>query len=343
MICFNNDYSEGAHPAILQALTEENLRQNPGYGMDSHCAAAAAKIRELAQCPQADVHSLVGGTPCNLISLTAFLRPHQAAIAADTGHIAVHESGSIEAAGHKVCTIAAPQGKLTGALVRKVAAEHTDEHMVQPKLVFVSDSTELGTIYTKAELTELRKTCDELGLYLYLDGARLASALTCSENDLTLADLAALTDAFYLGGTKNGMLIGEALVITNNALKADFRYIMKQRGGMLAKGWLIGIQFEVLLRDGLYFENARHANAMATRLKEGLAAAGCRFVADSPTNQIFPILPRAAAETLSKDFGFERWGAGDAAFQPIRLVCSWATKQEDVDAFLAAFKAAMAG
>ena len=313
MICFNNDYSEGAHPAILQALTEENLRQNPGYGMDSHCAAAAAKIRELAQCPQADVHFLVGGTPCNLISLTAFLRPHQAAIAADTGHIAVHESGSIEAAGHKVCTIAAPQGKLTGALVRKVAAEHTDEHMVQPKLVFVSDSTELGTIYTKAELTELRKTCDELELYLYLDGARLASALTCSENDLTLADLAALTDAFYLGGTKNGMLIGEALVITNNALKADFRYIMKQRGGMLAK------------------------------LKEGLAAAGCQFVADSPTNQIFPILPRAAAETLSKDFGFERWGAGDAAFQPIRLVCSWATKQEDVDAFLAAFRAAMAG
>ena len=335
MICFNNDYSEGAHPAILRALEEENLRQNPGYGADVHCAAAAARIRELAQCPEADVHFLVGGTPCNLISLTAFLRPHQAAIAAETGHIAVHEAGSIEAAGHKICTITADQGKLTGELVRKVAAEHTDEHMVQPKLVFISDSTELGTIYTKAELTELRAVCDELGLYLYLDGARLASALTSEENDLTLADIAALTDAFYIGGTKNGMLIGEALVIANKALGADFRYIMKQRGGMLAKGWLIGLQFEVLLKDGLYFENARHANAMSARLREGLAAAGCRFVADSPTNQIFPILPRAAADALARQYGFERWGAGDADFQPVRLVCSWATKEEDVAAFLA--------
>ena len=343
MICFNNDYSEGAHPAILQALAAENLLQNPGYGMDAHCAAAAAKIRELACCPKADVHFLVGGTPCNLISLTAFLRPHQAAIAAQTGHIAVHESGSIEAAGHKVCTIDAPQGKLTGELVRRVAAEHTDEHMVQPKLVFVSDSTELGTIYTKAELTELRRVCDELGLYLYLDGARLASALTCAENDLTLADLAQLTDAFYLGGTKNGMLMGEALVITNDALKADFRYIMKQRGGMLAKGWLIGLQFETLLENGLYFENARHANAMSARLRDGLAAAGCRFVAESPTNQIFPILPRAVQEALAKEFGFELWGAGDEAFQPVRLVCSWATKQEDVDAFLCRLGEVMAG
>ena len=335
MICFTNDYSEGAHPAILRALGEENLHQNPGYGEDAHCAAAAEKIRALAGCPGADIHFLVGGTPCNLISLTAFLRPHQAAIAAETGHIAVHETGSIEAAGHKVCTIAAAQGKLTGALVRQVVSEHGGEHMVQPKLVFVSDSTELGTIYTKAELTELRQVCDELGLYLYLDGARLASALTAEGNDLTLADLAALTDAFYLGGTKNGMLIGEALVITNDALKADFRYIMKQRGGLLAKGWLIGLQFEVLLEDGLYFENARHANAMAARLREGLAAAGCRFVADSPTNQIFPILPRAAADKLAETYGFELWGAGDEEFQPVRLVCSWATKEEDVAAFLA--------
>lgn len=343
MICFNNDYSEGAHPAILQALAAENLHQNPGYGTDVHCAAAAARIRELAECPGADIHFLVGGTPCNLISLTAFLRPHQAAIAAQTGHIATHESGSIEAAGHKVCTIEAPEGKLTAELVRRVAAEHTDEHMVQPKLVYISDSTELGTIYTRAELASLRAVCDELGLYLFLDGARLASALTCPENDMTLADLAALTDAFYIGGTKNGMLIGEALVITNDALKADFRYIMKQRGGMLAKGWLIGMQFEILLQDGLYFENARHANAMAARLREGLAAAGCRFVADSPTNQIFPILPRAAADTLAEEFSFECWGAGDEAFQPIRLVCSWATKQEDVDAFLSRLAAVMAG
>ena len=342
MISFNNDYSEGACPEILAALASENLRQNPGYGLDGHCGAAAARIRALGQCPDADVHFLVGGTPANLISLTAFLRPHQAAVAAESGHIAVHEAGSIEAAGHKVCTAAAPDGKLTPALVRQVVEAHTDEHMVQPKLVFISNSTEVGTVYKKAELAALRQVCDELGLYLYLDGARLASALACAENDLSLADIAALTDAFYIGGTKNGMLMGEAVVVLNSELKAGYRHIMKQRGGMLAKGWLLGLQFETLLRDGLYFELARHANAMAQKLAAAFTAAGCGFVAPSPTNQIFPILPLAAVKKLAARYGFELWGAPQGGTQATRFVCSWATREEDVDALIADLKAALA-
>lgn len=342
MICFNNDYSEGACPEILAALADENLRQNPGYGMDGHCAAAAARIRALAGCPGADIHFLVGGTPANLISLTAFLRPHQAAIAAESGHIAVHEAGSIEAAGHKVCTVPAPDGKLTPDLVRQVALAHTDEHMVQPRLVFISNSTEVGTVYKKAELAALRQVCDELGLYLYLDGARLASALACTENDLTLEDIASLTDAFYLGGTKNGMLMGEAVVVNHPALKDGYRHIMKQRGGMLAKGWLLGLQFETLLRDGLYFKLAGHANAMAQKLAAAFAAAGCGFVAPSPTNQIFPILPLAAVEKLSPRYGFEFWGAPEDGMQAVRFVCSWATREEDVEALIADLKTTLA-
>jgi len=341
MISFTNDYSQGACPQILTALAAENLRPNPGYGCDSHCAAAAARIRALTGRPDADVHFLVGGTPANLISLTAFLRPHQAAIAATTGHIAVHESGAIEGAGHKVCTIPAADGKLTPALVRAVCAEYdndTREHMVQPKLVYISDTTEIGTVYTKSELAALREVCNELGLYLYLDGARLASALTCAANDLTLADIAALTDAFYLGGTKNGALMGEALVILNSALKPDFRYIEKQRGGMLAKGWLLGLQFEVLLADGLWFELARHANAMAMRLAAGAKAAGAGFAAAPCSNQLFVTLPQAAVAPLAEQFGFELWGLPADGRQTVRFVCSWATREEEVDALVAALQ-----
>lgn len=335
MISFANDYSEGACPEILSALTKENLCQNAGYGCDTHCAAAAARIRELCCAPNVDVHFLVGGTSANMISHTAFLRPHQSSIAAETGHIAVHETGAIEGSGHKVCTIASPDGKLTPELVRAVKLSHPDEHMVQPKMVFISDSTEIGTIYTKAELTALRKVCDELGLYLYLDGARLGSALTAETNDLTLADLAALTDAFYIGGTKNGLLMGEAMVIVNDALKADYRYMVKQRGGMLAKGWLIGMQFETVLQDGLYFDMARHANEMSARLRAGFEKHGIAFASVSPTNQLFPILPDAAAAKLREKYIFFNMGEGEPGYEPVRFVCSWATKAEDVTAFLA--------
>lgn len=336
MISFANDYSEGTCPEILAALSNENYLQNPGYGCDDHCAGAAALIKELCCAPNADVHFLVGGTPANMISHTAFLRPHQAAIAAESGHIATHESGAIEGSGHKICTCPTPDGKLTPDMVRRIKLAHgTDEHMVQPKLVFISDSTEIGTIYTKAELTALRQVCDELGLYLYLDGARLGSALTAEGNDLTLADIAGLVDAFYIGGTKNGMLLGEAMIILNDALKADYRYIMKQRGGMLAKGWLIGLQFEVMLKNGLYFDLARHANAMSDKLRRGFAEKGVQFCTDSPTNQLFPVLPQEAAKELRKKYVFLHWDDAEPGFEAVRFVCSWATKEEHVDAFLA--------
>lgn len=339
MISFSNDYSEGACPEILAALTKENLIQNPGYGTDGHCAAAAEKIRAVCGCPSADVHFLVGGTPVNLISLAAFLRPHQAAIAATTGHIAVHEAGSIEATGHKVCTIDTPDGKLTPALVRAVVAEHPDEHMVQPRLVFIADSTEIGTLYQKAELQALRAVCDELGLLLYVDGARLASALTSTHSDLTLADLARYADAFYIGGTKNGALMGEALVICNDTLKADYRYIMKQRGGMLAKGWLLGLQFETLFTNDLYFSLAQNANAMATRLAQGFADAGFGFFMPPVSNQIFPLLPLSLIKELSETFEFQLWGAPRGDLQATRFVCSWATPPQYVEALVAAVAA----
>lgn len=335
MISFANDYSEGACPQVLQAISRENLLQNPGYGLDPHCEAAAEMIRSLCAAQGADVHFLVGGTQVNFISIAAFLRPHQAAIAADCGHIATHETGSVEATGHKICTVPAVNGKLTPELVRKVVAGHPNEHMVQPKLVFLSCPSEFGTIYSKAELTEMRKVCDELGLYLYLDGARLAAGLTCEACDITLADIAAVADAFYIGGTKNGLLMGEALVILNDGLKADFRYMEKQRGAMLAKGFLLGIQFETVLRDGLYFSLAKNANERASELRRGFAALGVPVLVDSPTNQLFPILPKSITAKLAERYVFEQWEEVDAEREAVRFVCSWATPAENTAALLA--------
>lgn len=341
MISFQNDYSEGACPQILEALCRENLIQQPGYGCDSHCEAAQVAIRRLCKNESVSVHFLVGGTPCNMIATAAFLRPHQAVIAAETGHVATHETGAIEGSGHKVCTVQTADGKLTPELVRRVVAAHPNEHMVQPKMVYVSNSTEIGTVYTKAELTALRQVSLELGLYLYLDGARLGSALTCGACDLTLADLAELTDAFYIGGTKNGALMGEAMVLVNPALKADFRYIEKQRGGMLAKGFLLGLQFEVLLSGGLYFDLARHANEMAEKLRAGLLNANLPLFSASPTNQVFPVLPNAVCAALEKRYAFENWEQVDDTHTAVRFVCSWATKEEWVDALLADLAAAL--
>lgn len=334
MISFRNDYSEGACPEILEALAGENFIQNPGYGMDKHCFAAQQQIRQLCACPKAQVHFLVGGTPCNLVAITAFLRPHQAVIAAETGHVAVHETGAIEGAGHKVCTAPVSDGKLTPALIRAVVAAHPDEHMVQPKMVYLSNSTELGTVYTKQELLEIREVCNQLGLWLYLDGARLGSALTSADCGLDWKDLAELTDAFYIGGTKNGALFGEAMVVVNPALQPDFRYIEKQRGGMLAKGWLIGLQFEVLLKDGLYLRLASHANQMAARLKQGFVELGGALFADSSTNQQFFILPQATVERLEQAYSFEVWQKLPQERTAVRFVCSWATRPEWVEALL---------
>ena len=246
MYSFRNDYSEGAHPQVLQALTDTNLVQTCGYGVDPICEEARDLIRTVCAAPEADVHFLVGGTQTNLTVITALLASYEAVIAAHTGHVNCHETGAIEATGHKVCVETSPDGKVTPAMVEAVLARHDgSEHMVSPKMVYISDTTEIGTVYTKAELTALRHCCDEHGLLLFLDGARLGSALTSPESDLTLADLAALTDVFTIGGTKNGALFGEAVVLTVPC--PHFRWHIKQRGGMLAKGRLLGLQFQALL------------------------------------------------------------------------------------------------
>ncbi len=336
MYSFTNDYSEGAHPRILDAMMNANLTQNVGYGLDAHSLAAAGTIRRLADAPDAAVHFVVGGTQTNLLLIASALRPYQAVIAAATGHVNVHEAGAIEGTGHKVLALPTPDGKLTPEIIAPCLTEHCDEHMVQPKLVYISDSTELGTVYTKAELEALHHFCRLHGLMLYLDGARLGSALTSAPNDLTLKDLAALTDAFYIGGTKNGALLGEALVIQKDSLKEDFRFMMKNRGAMLAKGFLAGIQFEELFRDGLFFDLAAHANEMAAILRDGIRKAGYSFVSDSHTNLLFPILPDELVDKLGKDFTFERSQKPDDSHTIIRLVTSWATPEKAVRDFLAA-------
>ncbi|MBQ8647296.1 MAG: threonine aldolase [Oscillospiraceae bacterium] len=341
MIRFTNDYSEGAHPRILEALARTNLEGNYGYSCDEHSDRARALIREAIGRPDADVHILVGGTQTNTTALCAFLRPHEAVIAAESGHVCVHETGAIEATGHKCIAMPAVEGRLTPEAVRAAVAAHPDEHMVKPRLVYISNTTEVGTVYTTAQLRELRAVCDELGLLLYLDGARMASAL--ATGCTTLPETAALVDAFYIGGTKNGAMFGEALCILNPALKPDFRYILKQRGGMLAKGWLLGLQFEVLMQDGLYEQLGRHANEMAMRLKQGIAELGYGFGADSPSNQQFPIFPDAVIDRLKGDFHWETMGKLPGGRTHIRLVTSWATQPEAVEAFLAALAACTGG
>ncbi|WOD62408.1 low specificity L-threonine aldolase [Niallia taxi] len=339
MYSFKNDYSEGAHPKILQGLIETNLVQEAGYGEDSFTLQAIDLIKEKMENTEVDIHLLSGGTQTNLTAISAFLRPHEAAIAAASGHIFVHETGAIEATGHKVVTIDTEDGKLTPAHIQQVLAEHTDEHMVKPKLVYISNSTEIGSIYQKSELAELKSFCANHNLLLFLDGARLGSALCADNNDLQLSDLPYLVDAFYIGGTKNGALLGEALVIVREDLKADFRYHIKQKGALLAKGRLLGIQFLELFRDDLFFELAEHANKMAGLLREGLQKENIEFLIDSPTNQIFPILPNERIQKLQNNYAFIVWSKFDADRSTIRLVTSWATKEEAVQQFIKDIKA----
>lgn len=335
MLNFRNDYSEGAHPTILEAMRQNNLTPVIGYGMDEYCAHAAAMIRERFGCPSADVHFLVGGTQTNLTMIASALRPYEAVICADTGHINVHETGAIESTGHKVLTVPKEDGKLTPADVLSVVRNHPDEHMVKPRMVYISQSTEVGTVYTCHELEALRAVCDRQNLLLYLDGARLASGMTAEDCDLIPADLHRLCDAFYIGGTKNGALFGEALVLVNDALKPDFRYMIKNRGAMLAKGWLLGMQFEGLFTGDLYFTLGRHANAMAARLRDGLIAKGYELAYPSTTNQVFAVLDKDQIFELTTEAAFEFTKNWDATHDVVRFVTSWATKAEDVDAMLA--------
>jgi threonine aldolase len=334
MIFFRSDYSQGAHPEVLAALSETNLEHADGYGLDKFCENAANLIKKQIQNEDADVHFFVGGTPANFTLITAALRPHEAVIAPKSGHIFVHETGAIEARGHKIIIRASDTGKLLPHHIEESLLEHEDEHMVKPKLVYISNSTETGTIYTKAELTELSKICRKNNLYLYMDGARLGSALTAKGNDLTLPEIASLVDAFYIGGTKNGALLGEALVIINPKLKPDFRFIMKQQSGLLAKGRILGVQFEALFKDGLYFRLAEHSNRLADKLRSGISEKGYSFLVDSPTNQVFPILPKVLVEKLEEKYFFYRWKTIDDENICIRLVTSWGLQEDGVLSFL---------
>jgi threonine aldolase len=339
---FLNDYSEGAHPRVLQLLASSNLTQEPGYGEDSLSLQAADLLRAATGNADADVHLVSGGTQANLIALASMLRPYESIIAADSAHILVHETGAIEATGHKISGVPSSDGKLVPDQVRAVVAQHSDEHMVSPRVVYLSQATEFGTIYSKAELTALSSTCRELGLYLYLDGARIAPALVSGAADMTLPELASLVDMLYIGGTKNGALLGEALVINAPALKDHFRFHLKQRGALLAKGRLLGAQFVALFDGDLYFALARHANAMAMRLADGLRASGASFLTEPVTNQVFPILTDARIDALRAHYRFHVWTRVDPGHSAIRLVTSWATPDEAVDGFLVDFAATSA-
>lgn len=336
MIYFHNDYAEGCHPAILEALTKTNFEQTPGYGEDAHCAAAAAAIRAKCQREDADVHFLVGGTQTNLTVIAACLRPHQGALCAVSGHINVHETGAVEATGHKVLGLPSDDGKITAQQIRDyVLAHRADgafEHMVQPKMVYISNPTELGTLYSLSELEAIGAVCKELGLYLFLDGARLGYGVMAKGNDVTLSDLARICDVFYIGGTKVGALFGEGVVITNPAIKEDFRYLIKQHGGMLAKGRLLGIQFEALMQDDLYFAISEKADKLADQIRATLDSLGVTYLVPGVTNQIFPILPDAALDELSKEFAFTEQCRVDETHRAIRFCTSWATTQENTDA-----------
>jgi threonine aldolase len=334
MYSFKNDYSEGAHPRILNALIESNFEQEDGYGGDRFTQQAIEKIKEKLGQQNVDIHLLAGGTQTNLTALSAFLRPHEAAIAASTGHILTHETGAIEATGHKILGVVTRDGKLKPSHIEEVLDQHTDEHMVKPKLVYISNSTEIGSIYTKNELEQLRDFCKERNLIMFMDGARLGSALCSEENDVEMNDLPTLVDAFYVGGTKNGALIGEALVICRESLKEDFRFHMKQKGALIAKGRLLGIQFLELFKENLFFDLAIHANKMAKLLRDELAEANFKFLTHSPSNQIFPILPNELIEELQKKYSFYVWEKVAPDYSAIRLVTSWATKEEEVAAFI---------
>ncbi|BBF41775.1 low-specificity L-threonine aldolase [Lachnospiraceae bacterium KM106-2] len=339
MIRFNCDYSEGAHEKIMEQLLATNMEQTEGYGLDPHCENARKLIKKACNDDTLDVHFLVGGTQTNLIVIAAALRPHQGVLGAESAHVNVHETGAIESCGHKVLTLPSDDGKITADQVETYYNDHysTDgrEHIVQPKMVYISQPTELGTLYTKAELTAISEVCRKHNLILFVDGARLGYGLTAKGNDVTMEDLAALSDVFYIGGTKVGALFGEAVVIRSEALKEDFRYIIKQKGAMLAKGRLLGIQFETLFTDDLYTKISAHANEMADLLRDAFTKAGFDYLVPNTTNQLFPILPDRALAKLESKYSFAYQERVDATHSAVRFCTSWATKEEDVKTLIA--------
>lgn len=337
MLFFRNDYGNGAHPAVMEALCKTNLELTEGYGTDRYCQQAMDTIRQLCECPQAQIHFIVGGTQVNKTAIGAFLRPWEGVIAADTGHIQVHESGAIEHNGHRIFTVPAPDGKLRPEQISQLCRTYQQEETSpEPKLVYISNTTELGTVYTKEEVRAIRAVCDQWGLYLYCDGARLAAAMAVS--DLDFAGYAELCHAFTIGGTKNGLLFGEALVITDPRLMPSFRRCMKQQGAMLAKGRLLGVQFGAVMENGLYLKLAQQAAETAQLLAEGLAALSIPVLIDSPSNQLFPILPNEVIEILKQSVSFEFWSSVSDTHSCIRFVTAWHTTKQEVEELLSLLK-----
>ncbi len=338
MIRFESDYLEGAHPMIMERLIETNFEQTPGYGTDHHSEKAREYIKKICENPAIDVHFLVGGTQANTTVIASILKPYQGVISASSGHINVHETGAIEATGHKVLSLESTDGKLTAKQVMEAYDAHwndgTHEHMVQPGMVYISNPTEIGTIYSLKELEELSVVCKNIELPLFMDGARLGYGLMAEGNDITMPDIAKLCDVFYIGGTKVGALFGEAVIISSDKLKKDFRYNIKQRGGMLAKGRLLGIQFETLFEDGLYMEIASEAIGYAMAIKNAFNSKGYEFLINSPTNQQFPILSNNEIDKLSKKYSFQYWQKVDEERSAVRFCTSWATRREQVEELL---------
>lgn len=334
MIYFLNDYSQGAHPKVLEKMVQTNEEWNTGYGLDVHCKNVEKILKEKLGKENCHVHLMIGGTPTNVITIASALRPYECVIAVKTGHIYVHETGAVEATGHRVLTVEGIDGKLPPEGIDKAMSEFDDEHTLKPKMVYISNSTEVGTVYTKAELQALSAKCKEYGLYLYMDGARLGSALTCEDNDLTMKEIADYVDAFYIGGTKNGAMFGEALVILNDEINDHFRWMLKRNCGMLAKGQLLGVQFEALLEDDLLLKIGQHENDMAKFLRDGIQKAGYGFYSSAKTNQIFPVFPKTLVEKLREHFAFYDWAPVGDDQMAVRLVTSWGTTQEEVEAFV---------
>ena len=343
MISFENDYAEGAHPQILQRLMETNLIQQVGYGNDAYCQSAKEKIRAACQCPDADIFFISGGTQSNSLVIRAMLQPYEGVVSVVTGHINGHEAGAIEYTGHKVMPLPHHDGKMAAAdlegMMKTFYGDPSHPHMVFPGMVYISHPTEYGTLYTKEELRALSQVCRKYDLPLFLDGARLGYGLMSHDTDVTLTDIAAYCDVFYIGGTKVGALCGEAVVFPRHNAPRHFFTMVKQHGALLAKGRLLGVQFDTLFTDDLYFKISSHAIAMAEKLKKGFQDRGYKFFLNSPTNQQFIVMEDAELKQLDAHVRYSFWEKLDDAHTCVRFATSWATREEDVDQLLSLLKA----
>ncbi|MEK6704730.1 MAG: aminotransferase class V-fold PLP-dependent enzyme [Bdellovibrionota bacterium] len=339
MYFFFDDYSEGAHLQILEAFSRTNFQQERGYGMDSFTQEAERLIKEKIKKPKAAVHFVSSGTHANLVCISSLLKSYESVVAVDSGHANIHEAGAVEATGHKINVVPAVAGKMTPQAILEIVTTHTDEHMVKPKAVYISQSTEVGTVYLKSELQKLHEVCQQNELYLFIDGARIGHAVMSKNADFDLFDIANYCDLFSIGGTKNGALIGEAIVIVNPGLQENFRYHLRQRGALLAKARAVTVQFVELFKGNLYFENAKYANDMAQKLAVGIQECGYQFLSEPVVNQIFPIFPNGVIEKLQKNHGFYVWSKSSTPdHSVVRLVTSWATQDVAIEAFLADLK-----